>query len=156
MIDAPHFTPSEARQTAVIRMRIPRAEIQMVMGPAIRELMATLAAQGIQPTGALFSLHHRMDPKVFDFEVGVPVAKQVSPSGRVLQGQLPACTVARTIYHGAYEGLGAGWGELGDWIQSHGYTAGTNLWECYVAGPESSLDPSQWRTELNRPLVGGA
>ena len=28
-----------------------------------------------------------------------------------------------------------------------------DLWECYVAGPESNPDPATWRTELNRPLT---
>jgi len=27
-----------------------------------------------------------------------------------------------------------------------------DLWEVYVAGPESGPDPATWRTELNRPL----
>ena len=27
------------------------------------------------------------------------------------------------------------------------------VWERYVAGPESSPDPTAWRTELNRPLT---
>ena len=155
MIDAPQVTPFQARQTAVIRLRIPRADIQRVMGPASQEVMATLAAQGIQPTGPLFSLHHRVDPEFFDFEVGAPVASPVSPAGRVVRSQIPASTVARTIYHGGYEGLGAAWGELADWIQSQGLTPGAGLWECYAAGPESGPDPSTWRTELNRPLVGG-
>ena len=28
------------------------------------------------------------------------------------------------------------------------------FWESYVAGPGSSPDPKNWRTELNRPLIG--
>jgi hypothetical protein len=36
----------------------------------------------------------------------------VTPVGRVKAGQLPATTIARTIYHGDYDGLGAAWGEF--------------------------------------------
>jgi len=61
--------------------------------------------------------------------------------------------VARTVFQGAYEGLGAAWGEFDAWIVANGHTPGPDLWECYVAGPESSSDPASWRTELNRPLV---
>jgi effector-binding domain-containing protein len=71
----------------------------------------------------------------------------------VKPGQLPATTVARTVYHGDYEGLGAAWGEFGAWIKANGYTPAPNLWECYVAGPESNPDPATWRTELIRPLT---
>ena len=46
--------------------------------------------------------------------------------------------VARTIYHGGYDGLGAAWGELDAWIAAHGHTPAVDLWECYAAGPELS------------------
>jgi hypothetical protein len=29
-------------------------------------------------------------------------------------------TVARAIYHRAYEGLGAAWGQLDDWLETTG------------------------------------
>ncbi|MCB1096238.1 MAG: SRPBCC domain-containing protein [Verrucomicrobiae bacterium] len=55
---------------------------------------------------------------------------------------------------GPYEGLAAAWPLLHDWIERNGSTAATDLWECYLFGPESSSEPSKWRTELNQPLVG--
>jgi effector-binding domain-containing protein len=153
MIDTPQITRSAAQLTAVIHITIPRSEIRKVMGPGIGELMAAVAAQGLAPAGPVFSHHFKMDPDTFDFEVGVPVSKPVAPSGRVQPGQLPATTVVRTVYHGPYEGLGAAWGEFCAWIDSHGHKTRPDLWECYVAGPESSPDPANWRTELNRPLL---
>jgi effector-binding domain-containing protein len=94
-----------------------------------------------------------MDPATFDFEIGVPVATAIAPVGRVTPGELPAATVARTVYQGGFEGLGAAWGEFNAWITAEGHTPCPDLWECYVAGPESGPEPSSWRTELNRPLV---
>lgn len=153
MIDAPAVTTTEARPTAVIRLRIPRAEIQQAMGPAHQELFSTLAAQGVTPAGAWFSHHFRLDPATFDFEVGVPVSAPITPAGRVTNSQLPATRMARTVYHGGYEGLGAAWGELNGWIEREGLQHAPDLWEIYSAGPESGSDPAGWRTELNRPLV---
>jgi hypothetical protein len=112
------------------------------MGPAMREVMAAVAAQGVGPAGPVFSHHFRMDPDVFDFEVGVPVTAPVSPAGRVQPGQLPAVRVSAT------------WGELGAWIAANGHTPASKLWECYITGPESSADPAGLRTELNQPLIG--
>jgi effector-binding domain-containing protein len=152
MIDAPQITQSPARLTAVIHVIVPREEMQSVMGPGIEELMATVAGQGITPTGPWFTHHLRMDPKIFDFEIGLPVSQPIAATGRVVPGQLPATKVARTVFHGGYEGLGEAWGEFDAWIRAQGHTPGPNLWECYVTGPESSSDPAQWRTELNRPL----
>jgi effector-binding domain-containing protein len=156
MIDTPRITQSPALLAAVIHLTIPREEIRNVMGPGIGELMATVAAQGVGPAGPVFSRHFRMDPAIFDFEIGVPVTGPVAPAGRVKPGQLPATTVARTVYHGGYEGLGPAWGEFDAWIAANGHTPGPDLWECYVAGPESNPDPANWRTELNRPLIGPA
>lgn len=154
MIDTPQVTHTEAQRTAVIHLTIPRAEIRQVMGPGISELMAAVAAQGMAPTGAWFTHHLKMQPDTFDFEIGVPVPATVAEAGRVRAGELPARRVARTVYQGGYEGLAAAWGELDAWIAANGHTPAPDLWECYVAGPESSPDPATWRTELNRPLVG--
>jgi effector-binding domain-containing protein len=154
MIDTPQITQTAAQLTAIIRLTVPRAEIGTVMGPGIGELMAAVSAQGITITGPWFTHHLRMDPDVFDFEICVPVAAPVSAAGRVGPGQRPAAKVARTVYHGAYEGLGPAWGELNAWIAARGLTPGLDLWEIYAAGPESNPDPATWRTELIRPLAG--
>lgn len=153
MIDPPQITQTAAQLAAVIHFTIPREEIRDVMGPGIGELMAAVAAQGIAPAGPVFSHHLRMDPAIFDFEIGLPVTAPVSATGRVKAGQLPAATVARTVYHGSYEGLGPAWGEFDAWVAAAGHTPAPDLWECYVAGPESSPNPADWRTELNRPLT---
>ncbi len=153
MLEQPQIVQTTIQRTAVIRLTIPRNEIQRVMGPGIGELMAAIAAQGIAPAGPVFSHHLRMDPDTFDFEIGVPVAAPIAAAGRVEAGQLPAATVARTSYRGPYEGLGAAWGEFIAWIAAEGHEPAPDLWECYVTGPESSADPATWRTELNRPLM---
>ncbi len=154
MIDTPAITQSTAQQTAVVHLTVARSEIQKVMGPAINEVMSALSEQGIEPAGPLFSHHLRMEPDVFDFEVGVPVRTPVTPVGRVKAGQLPGVKVARTLYHGPYETLGQGWGEFEAWMKANGHEGAENLWECYLVGPESGPDASMWATELNRPIAG--
>ena len=155
MIDTPRIARNEAEATAVIRIEVPRAEIQKVMEPAITEVLEVLRAQGVQPAGPLLSYHRSMDPAVFNFEVGYPVSIDVRPSRRVVPSSLPAATVARTVYHGGYEGLGAAWGELFEWMKAEGHEPGPNLWERYFTGPEAGPDTSRWRTELNRAVVEG-
>ena len=123
------------------------------MGPGHLELTAALAARGIAPAGPWFTHHLRMDPDIFDFEIGLPLTTPISPVGRVEPGQWPPATVARTIYQGDYEGLGPAWAEFDAWIAAEGHTPGPDLWESYLAGPESNPDPTTWRTELSRPLI---
>ena len=153
MLDTLQIIETTAQLTAVIHLTVPREEMRNVMGPGIGELMATIAAQGVAPAGPWFNHHLKMDPDIFDFEISVPVTAPVVAAGRVKPGRLPAAKVARTVFHGAYEGLRAAWGEFDAWVAAHGHAPASDLWECYVAGPESNPDAATWRTELNRPLT---
>ncbi len=153
MISSPEILQIEAQVAAIIHIKTPRTEMAKVFGPAVTELMAALAEQGVEPDGAVFAHHLKMSPEFFDFELGVRVSAQVKAAGRVQPGQLPAARVARTIYSGPYEGLSAAWGEFSDWIKAKGHEVAGNLWEIYSVGPHSTPDPSGWRTELVRPLV---
>jgi effector-binding domain-containing protein len=152
MIDTPEVVQTTAQQAAVIRLTIPRSEMRNAFGPAIQELMSTLAGQGVKPVGAVFAHHLRMPPDMWDFELGVEVASPVKASGRVKPGQLPAAKVARTVYHGPYDGLPDAWGDFVTWMTANGHEQAEDLWEVYLVGPQSSPDPAHWRTELNRPL----
>ncbi len=154
MLDAPQILEVPEQHVARVRLTVPRAEIRSVMGPGIGEVYAALQAQGITPAGPWLSYHLRMDPEVFDFAICVPVSSPVSATGRVTPGVLPAARVARTIYRGPYEGLGGAWGEFRAWIDGQGLEPRADLWECYLAGPESSDDPTLWSTQLNQPLAG--
>ena len=153
MLDTPHLTQTSEQPTAVIHLTVSRTEISHVMGPAIAEIMSTLAAQGVALAGPCFSYHWKRPTDTFDFEVGFPVDKPITPVGRVGMGQLPAASIVRTIYTGGYEGLASAWGEFCAWIETEGLTPQDSLWEYYLSGPESNPDPATWRTELNRPLA---
>jgi effector-binding domain-containing protein len=153
MIDPPRIVSTEAMPIAVLHITVPRARIREVMGPGLGELRAAVAAQGIATEGAWFTHHLRLDPEVFDFEIGVPVSAPVEATGRVRGAEWPAMTAARTVYRGPYEGLHAAWCEFDAWVAANGHTPAADLWERYLAGPESGPDPASWSTELNRPLM---
>ena len=153
MFDPPQIVQTAAQLTAQIHLVVPRDQMQHVMGPGIAEVMAAVSAQGIDVTGPWFTHHRVVDEATFNFEICVPVAAPISPTGRVVAGTLPAAVTARTVYHGGYEGLGEAWVDFDRWIISQGHSPATDLWESYTTGPESSENPADWRTQLNRPLV---
>ena len=154
MIETPRIIEVAAQTTAVIHLTVPRDEIRKVMGPGISEVLATVAAQGLKPTGPWFTHHFRAPSEFFDFEVGVPIPTPVVAAGRVRPGHLPAAArVVRAVHHGSYEGLGPAWGKLDAWIATNGHAPAAELWEHYAVGPESGPDSSAWRTELYRPLL---
>jgi effector-binding domain-containing protein len=153
MIDTPKITHTATQHTACIHLKIPREEMMHVFGPAIEELVKELTTQGIPPQGSAFAHHFKMTPGIFDFEVGFVTEKPVTPAGRITPGRWPEQKVARTTYHGPYEGLPEAWGEFTAWMESNNLAEADDLWEHYVAGPHTSPDPAQWRTDLYRPLT---
>lgn len=153
MLETPEIAVTPPQQIAVIRCTIPKAAMRDVMGPGIRELISTVMEQGIGPSGPWFAHHIRMNPEIFDFEIGVPVTAKVQATGRVESSLRPELTVAKAVLRGGYEGLPAAWPKLDAWVREQGHLSALDLWECYVAGPETSADPAQWRTELHRPLI---
>jgi len=151
-----HVIETEARPTAVIRHTVLRSEVrQNLLAPSIDEVLSVIAAQGLQTAGPIFSRHLTIDPYFFDFEIGVPVAPGLRPSGRVVASVLPAGRVARCLHHGPYEGLGPAWTRLRDEIARTGLSPAQELWESYLSGPADGPAES-WFTELNQPLLATA
>lgn len=153
MIDTPQIARSAPQRTAAIPVTIARSEIQKVFPPAVNELLAAMREQGIEPAGPLFSYHRKMPSEVFDMEIGFPVDDDVKTHGRVVASALPATRVARTIYRGPMEGIGAAWGELKTWVAANGLATQPFIWENYLVGPGDNPDGSTWQTELNWPLA---
>ena len=158
MIETPEIVQSPRQTVAVIRITCPRDKIQAEVAPAIREVLAALAAEGQRPTGPMFMHHMTMSRSQFDVELGFPTDALIQTSGRVRPSELPAARVARAIYRGPYEGLHSAWDAFGKRLVSEKLVDPVvlapiqTLWERYLVGPETSSDARQWCTELNLPL----
>jgi effector-binding domain-containing protein len=158
MIDKPQIKQTTAQHTACIHLEVSLEEMMQSFGPAIEEIVAALTRQGMPPASGAFAHHFKITcrdgaPVGFDFEVGFVTEKPVAPAGRVYASRWPAQKVAHTTYRGPYEGLPGAWGEFTDWMDAGGLEQAEDLWEHYVAGPQTSPDSSKWRTELYRPLL---
>src|ERR1019366_4307988 len=90
MIETPHVAQTAEQLTVYIHLTTPRTEMQKVMGPGIREILAVIAAQGIAPAGPWFTHHLKMAPDIFDFEISVPVKAPIAPAGRDQPGKFQA------------------------------------------------------------------
>jgi effector-binding domain-containing protein len=153
VIETPQLVDAPMQLVAIVHIETPRTKMQQVMGPGIGEVMSAVKAQGIGPSGPWFAHHLKMTPDAFDFDICVPVSSPVSAVGRVKSWQRPALKVVRTLFHGPYEGLGAAWHEFSKWTEAKGYKTAGDLYECYMVGPETSVDSADWRTELSRPVI---
>jgi effector-binding domain-containing protein len=153
MFDTPQIAQTTGQITAFIRLTVTPDEMKKEFGPTIWELIGGVQAQGIQPAGPVFAHHLRGPTDTFDFKLSIPVSAPVVAAGRIQPGTWPAMKVARTIHHGAYEGLHESWGGLMEWIEANGLNPATGFYESYVIHPDANPDPTAWRTELSRPLL---
>lgn len=149
MITPPEIITTTEQPAATIHLVIPCQDMGRYMDPAIQEVLKALEAQGMRPAGPMFSLHNRRPTDHFDFEIGFPVEKAISPAGRVNNSKLPAMKVARTVYHGPYDGLVGGWRALEAWVKQEKLPATERFWECYLNNPDEVEDPKDYKTELN-------
>jgi effector-binding domain-containing protein len=154
MITSPEITTFPACYVAKIHLRIAVADIQKMMGPAIQEVFGAIGAQGLVPAGPWFAHHFVIPTDTFEFDVCVPVASPVQPTGRVLPGEIAAVKVARVVYSGAYEGLMGAWTAFHEVMKGVHERTTSQSFEVYAVGPETSPKPEDWRTELNWVLEG--
>jgi uncharacterized protein YndB with AHSA1/START domain/effector-binding domain-containing protein len=152
-IGLPVVAKTTPQLVAAIHITIPRSQIRSVMGPGLNEVMSAVSAQAIGPAGSWFTHHLKITPETFDFEICVPVNAPVAPAGRVVAREVPAMRIASTVYRGPYEELGDAWGEFDRWLVAGGHVPAPDLYEFYTVGPESRRAPSEWQTELRRPLL---
>lgn len=152
----PHIAHQPHQRAAVIRLIFPRPEFHAQIAFALAELLSALAEQRLVPAGPLFAHYLRMTPTLFDLELGLPIPSTVRAFGRVDPGQLPACTVARTLHHGPWSSLPGAWQEFDRWVATEPrHTASTDLWEHFHTTPDTIADPAHHRTELLRRLRPG-
>jgi effector-binding domain-containing protein len=152
MLSTPEIITTEPIKAAAIKLKVLSSEIMQHMGPGISEIFALLASHNVAPSGPWFSHHFKAPGEFFDFEICVPVEKDVTLAGRVVMTIIPSAKVARTTYTGPYEGLGAAWGEHLKWVKDQGHAVRDDLWEVYAKGPESGPDSSAYQTILHKPL----
>ena len=152
----PHIAHQPHQRAAIIRLILPRPELHAHLAHALAELLRTLAEQRLSPTGPLFAHYLRITPTVFDLEVGLPIPSPVRAFGRVDPGQLPACTVARTLHDGPWSALPAAWQQLDLWLTTEPrHVPADDLWELFHTASEPTADPNHHRTELLRRLRPG-
>lgn len=146
--NTPELVELVEQVTAVIRSRVPTAELPAFFDRAFGTLGAWLGRHGVAPLGAAYARYDGPPGDVADLEVGFPVASPVEPDGDVEPGTLPGGLAARMVHAGGYDGLGEAWGALQQWIADQGREPGSALWEVYVTEPSPDMDPAELRTEL--------
>ncbi len=145
-----------AQAVLSIRDRQAASDVPAFLSGAFGELFGRLGLLGVPPAGHPFVIYHAFGPADMDAEVCVPIAQAASATGRIQSRELPAMTVARTLHVGPYEGLGATYRALTEWIERNGLGAAGPVQERYLNGPGDGVGPAEYRTEVEITIVPSA
>lgn len=124
------------QHVAVVRAQVPHDGIGAFLGGAFGEVMAALAAQGVQPAGMPFCRYGHMGDGGWDVEAGFPVVRAAERSGRVEPSTLPAGPAAHVLHRGPYEAVAGAYDAAMAWIRETGGDVSGAPWEQYLDGPE--------------------
>lgn len=109
---------------------------------------AFIQARGLAVNGPPVAVYHRFEPDQVELEAGVPVAAEFEGDDRVQRSVIPGGSVAATRHVGPYEGLGAAYTALRQWIADHGYQIVGPAWESYPMPPGGEPDPARLTTDV--------
>lgn len=129
-------TDLQAQPTAVVRGHVTRDGIGDFLGRAFGNVMAAVAEQGLDITGAPFGFYGPPDDDGFDVEAGFPVSGAVLPAGDVEASELPGGTCAKTLHVGAYDKVSGAYEALSAWVIDNGQVPAGPAWESYLDPPE--------------------
>ena len=121
---------------------------------ALGELYATIAVQGLQPSGPSGGM---FSSELFQYERGeatvfVPVSREMQIVGRVSPLVVPAAELAVTVHCGAHTNINATYGALGAYVSRHALAVVGPVREYYLVDERTTSDATQWRTEIGWPI----
>jgi effector-binding domain-containing protein len=124
-------------------------------GLLYQELFAALGQHDVVPAGPVMGIYYDEEYKErdVDIETAVPVTGGSLPKGRVVLRELPGAQMASLVRQGPYDDFAPAYQALMGWIEANGYRiVGPNR-EIYLRGPEAGIDPAEFVTEIQFPVV---
>lgn len=123
------------------------------LGDALRRIAAQMGTEGVHPIGPPVAIYRAADSGGWHVSVGFPVDQHVQDRDDVHMLFLRPGRVAVGTHVGSYEGIGATWTAVEEWVRRHDLHPAGPPFERYLIGPAQSDDPSHWRTEVCWPVA---
>ena len=143
-----------ATQAVGVKEVVDLSELLVWYHGALGEMYATIAVQGLQPSGpsgGLFASelfhHERGEVTIF-----VPIAGSMQTVGRVSPLVVPAAEVAVTVHDGSLANVDVTYGALGVYVSRHALAVVGPVREYYLVDARTTSDATQWRTQIAWPI----
>jgi effector-binding domain-containing protein len=141
------------QRTAVLRESVPMAALTEFFGRAFTAVAAETEAQNVQLVGPPFALYRGVPGQTIDVEAGFPIAGSLAGNGNVVTSTLPEADAFEALHTGPYDTLNRTYGALQEQIKAAGRTPLDTMWEYYLNGPSSEVDPLKWQTRIVWPVA---
>jgi len=125
------------QHAAVVRGRVPMAEIPAFLALAFREVEVMAESRGVAIAGPAFG-RFAFAGEGMEVEAGFPVDREVTAQGCVVGSDLPGGTVACVLHQGTFDQGAEAYEEVERWVQAHGYVRAGDPWEVYPDDPGCS------------------
>lgn len=144
-----------SQTVAYVSMHGPYAQIPEAMG----QLYSWVEEHGLQPAGMPVGVYlddpQSVDASMARWEVRTPVVGDppviAEPNGLGVKRVEPHL-VASVMYRGDYDQIAPTYGELGEWVESHGYEVVGPPEELYYSDPATTR-PEEYLTEIRFPVA---
>jgi effector-binding domain-containing protein len=147
------ITEHPEQMTAVVRERVPMAELTGFFSRAFEQTLRVLREQGVHAVGAPFGKYYGQPDTTVDVEAGFPVSETIAPVGEVVPGVLPGGSMVETTYVGPYDTMDSAYSALERYFAENGLVQGDVMWESYLTDPEEEPDPAKWETRISWPVA---
>jgi AraC family transcriptional regulator len=109
---------------------------------------------GGEVLGPPISICHKVSDDTVDIEAGVPVKEHVPATDRIRQNVLPSGEVVYAVHIGPYELLPEAEQAIDHWAEQNGRKTSAPCWQVYCTNPGEVPNPTQWKTEIYKPITG--
>lgn len=144
-----------SQHAAVLEVLAHPSNMAMAVKSGYAQIASAITRAGVAFAGPAFYVMEQIfdDDHPAQIRLGFPVAMPFPADGDVRCTVLAACDVATAIHHGPYDEAGPAYRAIEDWISSHGYIAIGYPREVYLVSPADTMDPLEYITEIQIPIV---
>jgi len=148
-----HRSVGPVRALAIAE-RVTASDLEAWLLGAFTELDAALRDAGADPAGPRGALY---PAELFEQEVGqlvafMPVAAEVTATGRAAMTDVPAAELAVAVHHGSFRDLDRTYSALGTYVAEREIGVDGPIRELYLVTPFDTSDESEYVTEVCWPV----
>lgn len=135
----------EKQPTIVVKAKVPFAEIPQAQRAARAKIEAGLPSLDTGARGLTCTRWLPPQGGALDMEMGTIVARRVEAQGEIVPSELPAGRAVHSVMVGPFDGMGAAWQTLFEWMQAEKLEPAGIDWEVCGSTP---ADPAKQETYL--------